>query len=108
MSDRPWKRTERAVASALGGRRVPVSGRQRGDAPDIHHAWLSPEVKHRAKLPAWILDAMDQARAAARSDQLAVSILHEAGRRHDDSLVLVRLGDFREWFGPEVSDDGNE
>ena len=105
MTDRAWKRSERAVASALGGRRVPVSGRARGDVPDVAHPWLSVEVKHRKSLPAWILDAMSQARAAARSDQLPCAILHESGRRHDDNLVLVRLGDFREWFGPEVSDD---
>ena len=87
---------------------MPITGRQRGDTPDVAHPWLSVEVKHRKSLPTWLLDAMDQARAAAGSDQLAVSILHEAGRRHDDNLVLVRLGDFREWFGSEVSDDGNE
>jgi len=108
MSDRPWKSTERHVAGIIGGKRVPVSGRARGDVPDIAHPWLCPEIKHRKRLPAWILDAMSQARAAARLDQLPVAILHEAGRRHDDNLVLVRLGDFREWFGPEVSDDGNE
>jgi len=84
---------------------VPITGRQRGDTPDVAHPWLSVEVKHRKSLPAWILDAMSQARAAARSDQLPCAILHESGRRHDDNLVLVRLGDFREWFGPEVSDD---
>jgi len=108
MTDRGWKRTERRTAAILGGKRVPITGRQRGDSPDVAHPWLSVECKHRKRLPAWILDAMDQARAAARLDQLPVAILHESGRRHDDNLVLVRLGDFREWFGPEVSDDGNE
>jgi len=105
LTDRAWKRTERRTAAILGGVRVPVSGRQRGDAPDIRHAWLSPEVKHRAKLPNWLDDSLAQARAAARDGQLPIVVLHEAGRRHDDNLVLVRLGDFREWFGPEVSDD---
>ena len=108
MSDKSWKRSERRVAAILGGERVPITGRQRGDAPDIRHAWLSPEVKHRAKLPNWLDDSLAQARAAARDGQLPIVVLHEAGRRHDDNLVLVRLGDFREWFGPEVSDDGNE
>jgi len=106
MTDRAWKRTERRTAAILGGERVPITGRQRGDAPDVAHPWLSIECKHRKRLPVWIIDAMSQARAAARSDQLPVAILHESGRRHDDNLVLVRLGDFREWFGSEVSADG--
>ena len=108
MTDKNWKRSERRTAAIVGGERIPVSGRARGDVPDIAHPWLSIEVKHRKSLPNWIIDAMSQARAAARSDQLPCAILHEAGRRHDDNLVLVRLGDFREWFGPEVSDNDNE
>jgi hypothetical protein len=97
--DKLWKATERRTAAILGGKRVPVSGRGRGDVPDVEHPWLSVECKHRKSLPAWLLDAMDQARAAAREDQLPVAILHKAGRRHADSLVLVRLADFVEWFG---------
>ncbi|ARA92352.1 hypothetical protein AWN76_003645 [Rhodothermaceae bacterium RA] len=99
MPDRPWKRTERAVAERLGGRRVPVSGRSRGDVPDVAHDWLAIEVKHRRKLPGWIEDAMRQAEAAAREDQLPVAILHERGRRHDEDLVVLRLRDFEAWLG---------
>ena len=55
MPDRRWKQTERKVAALLGGQRVPVSGRGRGDAPDIDHTWLAVEVKDRASLPAWLL-----------------------------------------------------
>lgn len=32
MSEKGWKRTERKIAEVLGGRRVPVSGRQYADA----------------------------------------------------------------------------
>jgi hypothetical protein len=99
MSDKAWKRTERAVAAAIGGRRVPVTGRQRGDAPDVDHPWISPEIKHRKILPAWILDAMDQAKAAARENQLPVAILHASGKRHSSDLVVLTLGDFQDWFG---------
>ena len=99
MTDKAWKRTERAIAAAIGGRRVPITGRQRGDAPDIQHPWLSPEVKHRKSLPAWIHNAMAQAVASAHSDQLPVAILHEKGKRHSSDLVMVRLGDWIDWFG---------
>ena len=102
MSDRRWKRTERKVAALLGGRRVPVSGRGRGDAPDVDHRWLAVEVKDRASLPAWLLDAIAQAEACAGPHQLPVGVLHAAGQRHEWDLVVLRLGDFVEWFG----DDG--
>jgi len=38
MSRATWKRTERSIAGIIGGERVPVSGRQRGDQPDVRHA----------------------------------------------------------------------
>lgn len=89
-----WKKGERAIAGKLGGKRVPVSGRARGDAPDIAHPTLSPEVKCRKTLPEWLVDAMDQAKRSAAGGKTPIVILHETGRRHDDDLVVVRLRDF--------------
>lgn len=63
-----WKTCERRIAAELGGSRIPVSGRDRGDAPDVDHPSLSIEVKSRKKLPAWLLDAIAQAEAAASPD----------------------------------------
>jgi hypothetical protein len=41
-------------AGFLGGQRMPVTGRQRGDTLDsIEHEALSIEVKSRKALPAW-------------------------------------------------------
>jgi hypothetical protein len=94
-----WKRAERRVAGLLGGRRVPVTGRARGDAPDVAHPWLSIEVKQRQRLPGWIIDALRQAAAAAAPEQLPVVVLHEHGQRYGDSLVVLRLADFVDWFG---------
>lgn len=93
MSRQTWKRTERAIAGRLGGVRVPVSGRSRGDAPDVAHPRLAIECKHRRSLPAWLREAMAQAHAAAGPDEIPVAILHEHGRRHADNLCLVRLVD---------------
>lgn len=89
-----WKATERRIAAEVGGRRVPVSGRVRGDQPDIEHPLLSIEVKDRASLPGWLKDALAQARAAARDGRAPVVILHEKGQRHAGDLVLVGLEDF--------------
>jgi hypothetical protein len=99
MADKAWKKTERSVARLLGGRRVPVTGRQRGDAPDVQHEWLSVEVKHRRDVPQWLLDAMRQAVASVRGQQLPVAVVHQHGRPHSEDLVVVRLSDFVEWFG---------
>ncbi len=94
-----WKAVERAIAARLGGRRVPVSGRQRGDAPDVEHEWLSIEIKHRKTLPAWLADAMDQAEKSASGNQLPVAILHQKQQDYNDSYVVIRLGEFVRWFG---------
>ncbi len=57
---RDWKQAERRIAAILGGRRIPVSGRGRGDNPDIEHPALSVEVKARARasFPAWSICRM--------------------------------------------------
>lgn len=88
-----WKRTERRIAAELGGQRVPVTGRSRGDAPDIEHDRLSIEVKERQALPAWLHDAMAQAVAASDGDRIPVAILHERGQRYRDCYALIRLAD---------------
>ena len=93
MTRATWKRTERAVADRLGGQRVPVSGRARGDAPDIRHPLLSLEVKHRKSLPAWLLNAMQQAVAYADPEQIPVAVLHQHGSRHDTDLCVMTLAD---------------
>lgn len=98
MSDKPWKRTERQVAEYFGGKRIPITGRQRGDVPDIMHDWLSIEVKHRNDLPKWIFEAMQQAIAAQRNGQLPIAVLHQKGTRHDQNLVVLTAYHFREWF----------
>ena len=108
MADKAWKRTEREVARLLGGLRVPVTGRQRGDAPDVMHDRVSIEVKHRKTLPAWLLDAMDQANAASKSpDQLAIAVLHQSGMRYDHSLVLMELAPFSRLLGAK-NDPGTD
>jgi hypothetical protein len=88
-----WKRTERQIAGLIGGQRVPVTGRARGDAPDIAHERFSVEVKERAQLPGWLHDAMAQAVAAARGEQLPVAILHERGQRYRECYAVIRLAD---------------
>jgi hypothetical protein len=103
--DKVWKQAERAVARLLGGRRTPLSGAAGG--ADVATAWCVAEVKHRKRLPQWLEAALIQAERSARPGQLAVAVLHEHGRRYRDSVLLMRLGDFLDWFGaPTEAEDG--
>jgi len=93
-----WKATERAIARKLGGERV--SKARLGDrSPDVVTAWLAVEVKHRKTLPAWLKGALAQAARNAGEAQLPVVVLHECSQQHEGDLVVLRLGDFVDWFG---------
>ena len=106
MVEKRWKRNERRQAEMLGGERVPITGRQRGSAPDIKHAWLAIESKSRKAIPGWLREAMEQAEASKRENQLPVAIVHTVGERHPQDLIVMRLGDFIDWFcGGTVVDD---
>ena len=98
-----WKSAERRIASAIGGRRVPVSGR--GDGPDVAHDHLSVEVKHRAKLPNWLHNASAQATASAHDGKLPIVVLHQAGSRYADSFVVVKMRDWIDWYGQVIDDE---
>lgn len=91
--DKTWKRIERRVAELLGGVRVPVSGRGRGDNPDVLHPIFSIEVKHREKLPEWLFDAMQQAEASNRGGQVSLVILHKKGMPVPMSFAVIRFSD---------------
>lgn len=107
MTDKAWKKLERRVAELLGGVRVPVSGRQRGDAPDVLHPTFSVEVKHRGKLPEWLFDAMRQAEASDRGGQVPLVVLHQKGMSVPMSFAIVRLADLIE-MNKQIEDQHKE
>ncbi len=87
------------MADFFGGKRVPVTGRQRGDVPDVEHEWLAIEVKSRNDVPFWLSEAMNQAEAAAvGTKKLPVALIHRPHVTIPDSIVLLRASDFKEWF----------
>lgn len=98
-----WKAVERRVAKKVGGVRVGCTGRA---TPDVVSPWLSIECKHRARLPAWLKDALAQAKTGAGDDKLGIAILHE--RYKHDALVVLALSDFISWFGDMEVEDGQE
>jgi len=92
-----WKAVERRIADLLGGERVPITGRQRGDVPDVEHPWLSIEIKLRGKEkfpPAWISDALDQAIQSSDGKKCSIVVFHGYGDSYNDAVVMMKLGDF--------------
>ena len=104
--DAPWKAFERWVARVTGGRRTGNVGL---DVADVQHPWLAPEVKYRAKLPAWLTDAMEQAERNARGEKLPCVWLKGKGWRNWDSLVIMRASEFVSRFvGTEKQEGGDD
>jgi hypothetical protein len=93
---RDWKQAERRIASILGGRRIPVSGRGRGDNPDIQHPTLSVEVKARATFPAWLEDALRQSELSATDGKTPAVVLHGDRKPYRAALVVCWLSEFAE------------
>jgi len=96
MKNQNWKSVERKIAALLKGNRVPITGRTRGYAPDIEHESFSIEVKHRKSFPKWLIDAFDQAIKSSKDGKTPIVILHGAGKKYEDSMVIFRLSDIIE------------
>lgn len=84
------KAAERAVAKALGGKRVGTMG---GEDVHLDGPW-SAEVKSRKAFVA--LAWMKQAARNAPEGKTPLVVVHVHGGRHDEDLVIVRLKDWKE------------
>ena len=69
----------------------------RQKSPSAEGDWLVIEVKARKKLPQWIKVVLTEARIKATPFQLGIVVLGEVGDH--DSLVVMNLQDFKDWFG---------
>lgn len=107
-----WKQVERDWAEFLGGKRVPITGRSRGDAPDIEHPVFSVEVKAGAVVSERFRDGMEQAVASIGATDkmplLCISNTRKAqgkgtkgssGRPPVDHYVVMRKEDFVDILG---------
>jgi len=97
MNRSTWKASERRMAAALGGARLPVSGRGRGNVADIDHPVYAIEHKAGRVLGPRLLLAVAQAEAAAAVSGKVplVTIEQTAGPgRPNRRFVLVRLEDW--------------
>ena len=89
-----WKAIELAICSAFGGRRSGPQGKEGPDCTGTGH--YSIQVKHRT-CPKWLIDAMNQAVRDTIDGNLPTVALHPKGQPIEETLVIFRLKDFREW-----------
>ena len=105
MSAARWKRAEREVAAALGGQRLPNSGRGQPDveAPGFGRA-LAVQVKTTTALPLWLTAAVEQAARDAGAEGVPVVVLNEVRRGvRARRLVVLDLAVFRALIAGGVS-----
>ena len=94
--DKLFKAVERQIARYLGGERNPVGS---GVRCDVSTKLLSVEVKEKQELPKWLIDAMSQAVRNCEENKIPVVILHRKGDEHRFDYLIIRLGDFVEYWG---------
>ena len=100
MPDAAWKAFERRIAKAVGGKRRGADyGDKDGGRNDVIHDTFSVECKLYGR-PTWqlLLDATEQAKKAATDTQLPVAVVKKKHQPDAKTLVVMRLGDFQEWF----------
>lgn len=117
MADKVWKAAERAVAKFWPGarRRGPdTTAEDSSGKSDIVCSGWSIEVKHLGVVYySAIVDAVLQSeRNAAKPGDIPVAVVHKKGSFYKDSLVVMRLEKFQEFFingCPEgVNDNDNQ
>jgi len=91
-----WKDVERKICRKFGGERSGPTGRMGPDC--VNTAPFALQIKHRKSVPQWLTDAYAQAMRDAPSKCLAVLVLHPRGWSIDESLVVVNLADFVDWY----------
>ena len=99
MNRGTWKEIERQWAERLGGTRVPVTGRARSaGVPDVEHPRFAVEIKAGQVLSARLLEALEQAEAAAKATGRLplVCVSHSYGRgRPNRHAVVLPLATWR-------------
>ena len=103
-----WKAFERKIAEVLGGkRRGPSVGGSAGGHNDIIHPHWSAECKLLgAPGYAVILEAVMQAERNAEDEtQCPIAFVKRKGASMDNTLCVMRLKTWREWYGTGPEDE---
>ena len=91
MTDRPWKRIEREVRRMVGI----TAPRDQFHSADAETECFSYEIKSRKGLPAWLWEALDEARRHRTGDRTPVVVLCE--RRQGVKTRMVAVLAFEDW-----------
>ena len=101
MDRSTWKNWERKVAEGFGGnevnaKRIPVTGRQSGDVPDVETIKFAIEVKAGKVVSSRTLKAEDQAKKAGISTgKIPVVVqVHKVNKNVSVPLVTLDLATF--------------
>lgn len=87
-----WKASERRIAAILGGKRVPVTGRERGSAPDVEHEKFAIEHKYGKVLSTRFQTAIEQALAAAvGTDKLPLVTFEHARKGNVGNIIGITM-----------------
>ena len=100
MADAAWKAFERRIATVFNGlRRGPVTRSDSGGKSDIVCDGWSPECKLLGR-PSFsdLLDAARQSERNAEDGLVPVAVIKRKRDRDCDSLVVMRLESFVEWY----------
>ena len=96
MADKAWKAYERRSANRWGTVRIGPTG---DDGADFVSEFLYVQCKLRKSIPLWLLEAIDNAVNAAKgTEKKGVALVKKLNMRDDDSIVLMRLKDFEEFY----------
>lgn len=101
-----WKEHERRTARRLSGVRTGNTGTA---VADVTAGPWAVECKSRKELPAWLLDAMTQAKRNAGTGQTGIVVLHRVGQRSDNDIVCMAMRDFSRLAETiNTNDEGSE
>jgi hypothetical protein len=97
MNRERWKNVERKVALLLGGKRIPLLGRE---GADLDTPYIYPEVKSRKDIGKYLWDNFfNQILFAFRQysiqNKVPAIVIHRPGMEYGDALVCVRARDWQ-------------
>ncbi len=106
MSTQRWKRAEREIAAALGGRWLPNTG---ASQCDVRAPGWAVQVKTRTALPAWLWSAVQQAtRDAGPDDRPAVVLCEVRAGVKTRRLALLDLELFAALIAGEKTNNSQQ
>lgn len=107
MADRGWKQAERAHASDLGVRRIPVTGERHG--ADFLDGVAAYQLKVRRAFPVWLFAWLAGIVATASvTGRVGVLVLNRPHSPRRDALVCLRWSDWVALHGTPTLAPGAE